>query len=117
VNERERAKLRDKVARQRLVDEKNGPTVTAAAYYERLNARLDKRRSMLTPRQLEAAVLWGDGYTLREIGDRLGISENAVANRVTGARLKLGVPGGNPSVSRRELLRKIQELQDLEEAA
>jgi DNA-binding CsgD family transcriptional regulator len=112
MNERERAKLRDQVARQRVANDNRGQVRASNAYYDRLYARIEAQRSRLSPKQLEAAALWGDGYTLREIGDLLGITENAAAHRVTLARHKLGVEGASPSESKREMRAKLQELEE-----
>ena len=47
---------------------------------------------VLTPAQREAVMLcWVDGYTMREAGERLGVTHSAVRNRLRWARLKWGI--------------------------
>jgi DNA-binding CsgD family transcriptional regulator len=45
-------------------------------------------------RQLELALLWKEGLTFAEIGERLGVSRNAIAGKVG----RLGLPWRKPPV-------------------
>ena len=57
---------------------------------------IDMKRAMteLTPKQREALDLWLQGYTQKEIGERLGITHSSVCRRLQNAfammRMALG---------------------------
>ena len=100
AGEQERARLRDHVARHRLAQQ------DAHAADESQTARPGQRDTRdLTRPQRQAAQLWADGYTFREIGDRLGVTKNAVKDRVFRARWRLGVPPGTPTAEARREIR------------
>jgi len=48
------------------------------------DTRIDLRRALpcLTEKQAEALGLWIEGYSQREVGERLGVSQQAVARLI-----------------------------------
>ena len=56
------------------------------------------RRPTLTGREIEVLQLVAQGYTSREIGDHLFISENTVKNHVRNILDKLGLHSRNEAV-------------------
>lgn len=60
---------------------------------------MDVREALaqLTDKQREALVLWLAGYTQAEIGERLGVSRQAVTERIAGAIERIReMVGGEP---------------------
>jgi len=94
VNAREQAARRDELVRQRE--------------RQRLAEHYAKRRAVkakqLTVKQRQAARLWAEGYTHREIAKQFGVSKYTITDRLTAAQRKLGLePSGATQRDRRRL--------------
>ena len=100
AGEMERAQLRNTVARHRVAQEDarqvKGIQATRPMPVDPIG---------LTAAQREAAQLWADGYTYREIAARIGITKTAVKDRVMRARWRLAIPRGTPTAEARREVR------------
>ena len=60
---------------------------------ERASSTLEERIQRLSPRQRDCLALVAEGYTAKEIGRQLGISDSTVDNHLFAATQLLGVDG------------------------
>lgn len=99
MSERDRARLRDEVARRRLANDREH------ARLEALPPRQTGSPGHLTVKQLSTARRWVEGSTYREIAAEDGVTPASIQARVNAAKLKLGVQIGGRYMENRRLLR------------